>query len=110
MNKTFKIIFAVLLVAGAVVAALSDVPVTEYCGLAVAFASAAALCVATYEKSEKKDWKVKVSIVLVSLGAFGLGFAGVAGDYISKIIAAVGGVVLLIFGIITSLVSEKKTL
>ena len=102
MNKTFKIILTCLIVAGALLAAFTDIPVAEFCGLAVACASAGALMYATWNKSEKKDWKVIVSIVLIAAGSFGLGFAGVAGDYISKIIAAVGGVVLLIFGIIAT--------
>lgn len=65
-------------------------------------------CISTYKKSEKKDWKVIVSIVLIACAAFGLAFAGVAEDAITRIISAVGGVVLLIFGLITSYVAEKK--
>ena len=102
MNKTFKIILSCFIVAGAFLAAFTDVPVVDFCGLAVACASAGALCYATWNKSEKKDWKLVASIILIAAGSFGLGFAGVAGDAISKIIAAVGGVVLLIFGIITA--------
>lgn len=99
---------ACLIVGGAFLAAFTDVPIAEFCGLAVACASAGALCFATWNKSEKKDWKVIVSIVLIAVGAFALGFVGVAGDAISKIIAAVGGVVLLIFGIIAAMKAENK--
>ena len=99
MNKALKIICALLVVGGAVLAVFTDVPVLEFSALAVSFAGAAIAAIELYRKSEKKDWKVIVSIVLVAVGAFGLGFAGVAGDAISKIIAAVGGVVLLIFGL-----------
>lgn len=108
MNKVLKIIFICLVVAGAALAAFTDVPIAEYSGIALAFVGAAMACVTTWSKSEKKDWKVIVSIVLIAVGAFALGFAGVAGDAISKIIAAVGGVVLLIFGIISSIKLEKK--
>lgn len=108
MNKVLKIVFICLVVAGAALAAFTDVPIAEYSGIALAFVSAAMACVTTWNKSEKKDWKVIVSIVLIAVGAFALGFAGVAGDAISKIIAAVGGVVLLIFGIISSIKLEKK--
>lgn len=103
MNKTWKIIFICLVVAGACLAAFTDVAIAEYCGIAISFVGAALACITTYNKSEKKDWKVVVSIILIAVGAFALGFAGVAGDAISKIIAAVGGVVLLIFGLISSL-------
>lgn len=108
MNKVLKIICFCVIVAGAALAAFTDVPLAEYTGIALAFVSAAIACMSVYNKSEKKDWKVVVSIVLIALGAFVLGFAGVAGDAISKIIAAVGGVVLLIFGLIASIKAEKK--
>ena len=96
MKNALKWIFLGLLVAGAVVAALTDIPIAD------------ALCVTTYKKSEKKGWKVIAAIVLIAVGAFGLGFMGVAPDAISKIIAAVGGVVLLLFGIIVGVIQEKK--
>ena len=108
MNKVLKIVFICLVVAGAALAAFTDVSIAEYSGIALAFVGAAMACVTTWNKSEKKDWKVIVSIVLFAVGAFALGFAGVTGDAISKIIAAVGGVVLLIFGIISSIKLEKK--
>ena len=108
MNKVLKIVFICLVVAGAALAAFTDVPIAEYSGIALAFVGASMACVTTWNKSEKKDWKVIVSIVLIAVGAFALGFAGVAGDAISKIIAAFGGVVLLIFGIISSIKLEKK--
>lgn len=103
MNKALKILFICLVVAGACLAAFTDIAIAEYSGIALACVSAALACVTTYNKSEKKDWKVVVSIILIAVGSFVLGFAGVAGDAISKIIAAVGGVVLLIFGLIASL-------
>lgn len=108
MNKVLKIIFVCMVVAGACLAAFTDVAIAEYSGIAIAFVGAAMACITTYKKSEKKDWKVVLSIVLIALGSFMLGFAGVAGDAISKIIAAVGGVVLLIFGLISSIKIEKK--
>lgn len=102
MNKAFKIILICFIVAGAALAMFTDVPLAEFGGLAVACASAGALMYGTWNKSAKKDWKVVVSIVLIAVGSFALGFAGVAGDAISKIIAAVGGVILLIFGILAT--------
>lgn len=106
MNKVFKIFCILMVVVGAALATFTDVAITEYAGIALAFVGAALACMNTYRKSEKKDWKVIVSIILISVGAFILGFAGVAGDNISKIIAAVNGVVLLIFGLITSIKLE----
>lgn len=106
MNKIFKILCILMVVVGAGLATFTDVAISEYAGIALAFVGAALACLNTYRKSEKKDWKVIVSIVLIAVGAFILGFAGVAGDNISKIIAAVNGVVLLIFGLITSIKLE----
>lgn len=108
MNKVLKILFIVLVVVGAGLAAFTDVPLVEYSGIALAFVGAALACISTYKKSEKKDWKVIVSIILIAVGAFGLGFAGVAGETITTIISAVAGIVLLILGLITSMKLEKK--
>ena len=109
MNKVLKFVFLAILVAGSAIAALSDVPMADYIGLAAAFISAAGLCVTTYKKSETKDWKVITSIILIAVGAFGLVFAGVSEDAITKIITAVGGVVLLLFGLITSALFKKES-
>lgn len=109
MNKTFKIILAALMVIGAVVAYFTDLPMAEYLGLAVSFGSAGALCSGMIAKSEKKDWKLYLSMSCIALSCFGLGFAGVATDTMTKLISAIAGVVLLVIGIITSLkLSEKK--
>ncbi len=108
MNKAFKIILIVLLVAGVILAAFTDVPELEYSGIALSFVAAALACVQTWRKSEKKDWKVIVSIICIAVAAFGLGFAGVAGETIVKIMAAVFGVVVLIVGVIMSFTTEKK--
>ena len=108
MKNIFKYILLVLIVAGTVVAYFSDVEVVEFSALAVAFVSAALSCVSVYKKSEKKDWKVILAIVLIAVGSFGLGLAGVAADNITKLIAAVGGVLLLIFGILAGIKLQKK--
>lgn len=108
MNKVFKIIFVVMVVVGAIIAAFSDVPVVEYSGVALAFVGAALSCVAAWKKSEKKDWKVILSIILIAIGAFGLGLAGISGEIVTTIISAIAGFVALILGIILSLNTEKK--
>lgn len=54
MKKIFVYILIALILAGAAVAALSYVPAVEWTALGVTFASAGALCVATYKKSQKK--------------------------------------------------------
>jgi len=110
MKKIFIYILIALILAGAAVAAVTDVPAVEWTALAVAFASAGALCVATYKKSEKKDWKVVLAIILIAAGSLGLGLLGLAPDMVSKIIVAVIALVLLIIGVITGInaLSKKK--
>ncbi len=110
MKKIFIYILIALILAGAAVAALTDVPAVEWTALAVAFASAGALCVATYKKSAKKDWKVVLAIILIAAGSLGLGLLGLAPDMVSKIIVAVIALVLLIIGVITGInaITKKK--
>lgn len=108
MNKTIKIILVILLVLGSGIAVFTDNQIADYCALSASFVAAALLCHETWNKSKKKDWKTKAAIILIAVASFGLGFIGVAGDNISKIIAAVGGVVLLIFGIIASFKTAAK--
>lgn len=51
MNKVLKIIFICLVVAGAALAAFTDVPIAEYSGIALALVGAAMACVTTWNKA-----------------------------------------------------------
>lgn len=108
MNKVLKYVCLALLVAGVVVAHFSDLLVVDISALAVAFVSAGALCASTYKKSEKKDWKVILSIALVAVGAVGLGIAAVSTNTVTTVIAAVAGLLTLLGGIVTSVVLTDK--
>lgn len=109
MNKKILIIIGIfVMVAGAVIAALTDVPIVEYPALAAVFVGAALTCVGVYKKSEKKDWKVVAAITLVALGSFILGFAGVAENTVTQIVTAVTGIVVLIIGVVGSLFLKEK--
>lgn len=103
MNKILKWVFVALVVAGAIVSCFSDIAVVDIVALAVSFGSAGALCATTFNNSEKKDWKTYVSIILIAVGAFGLGFCGVTTEVISKVISAVAGLIAVILGIITAI-------
>lgn len=107
MNKVLKWIFLALIVVGAVVTCFSDIAIVDIIGLAVSFGSAGALCATTFNKSEKKDWKTYGSIILIALGSFGLGFAGISTDVISQVISAIAGVVIMILGIVVAIKSER---
>lgn len=106
-SKFFKYVCLALVVIGTVVAYFTDVPIVEFSALAIAFVSAAVACVSVWKKAGKKDWKVVLAIVCIAVGAFGLGLCGVASDNITKLIAALGGVLLLIFGIFTGVKLSK---
>lgn len=106
-NKILTIIGAALVVAGAVVAAFTDVAVAEYASIAVAFVGAAVTCVSVYKKSEKKDWKVIVSIIAIAAGALLLGFSGISSSVVTEIVTAVAGIVALILGLFVALKSKK---
>ena len=108
MNKILKWVFVALIVAGSIVAYFSDIAIVDIIALAVAFGSAGALCSTTINKSEKKDWKTYVSIILVAIGSFGLCFGGVATDMVSKIISAVAGLIALVLGIVLAIKSDTK--
>lgn len=109
MKKRFLIVFVVLMIAGAIVSAFSDVPEVDAVGLAVTFGSAGALCATTINKSEKKDWKTYVSLILLAIGCFGLGFLGVATDIMSAAISGIAGIIAIILGIITSPLFKQKS-
>lgn len=107
-NKIMVIIGLVLVVGGAVFSAFSDVPVAEFIGLAVAAAGTGLACVGVYQKSEKKDWKVIVAMVLIVAGAFLLGLAGISTSLVTELLTAVFGIIALIVGIITAINIKKN--
>lgn len=108
MNKILKWVFVALVVAGAVVSYFSDIEIVDIVALAVSFGSAGALCSTTINKSEKKDWKTYVSVILIALGSFGLCFGGVSTELVSKIISAVAGLIALILGIVLAIKKDTK--
>lgn len=108
MNKIFKIIGIVLVVAGACIGAFSGIAVADYIGIAVAMIGAAMAIVSTFRQAEKKDWKTIASIACVAVGAFLCGLAGLSDTVVTQIITAVIGVVSLIVGIIIPIVAKSK--
>lgn len=106
--KPFKIILVVLMVIGASVSYFSDIALVDYIGLAVEFGSAGALCASIRNKSEKKDWKVNVSMICIGISSFCLGFIGVTTDTMSQVITAVVGLLALILGLVLGKLSLPK--
>lgn len=106
-NKVLTILGAILVVAGAVIAAVSDIAIADLCSIVVAVIGAVLTCVQVYKKSEKKGWKVILAIALLVLGAGLLGFAGVSSDTVTQLVTATVGLVALITGLFVSLKQKE---
>ena len=109
MNKIFKIIGIILVIAGSAIIAFTKIPVADAVGIAIAALGLATTIVATWKKSESKTWKEGLSIALLVAGAFLLGFAGFSETVVTELITAIVGVVVLIVGLITSLTIKSTT-
>lgn len=108
MNKVFKIIGLVLVVAASIAAYFTDIAVANYIELAVGALGLALTIKGVWGKSEKKTWKEVFTIILFCIGAFLLGFAGVSESVVTQIITAIAGVVSLVIGVIVSFVKNKS--
>ena len=82
-------------------------PTASYIELA-GFAVGLATCIlGIVTKAEKKDWKLYVSIVGITLGAILLVFAGLVESQIATLISAVAGLVVLIVSILPAFIKKK---
>lgn len=95
-----------LLVVGTVVACFTDI-LNDIPALAVAAFGLGSIIVSVWNKSEKKDWVTILAIVCVSVGAFCCAFVGLAQDTMTKVIAAVSALVMLLIGILTPVIKSK---
>lgn len=108
MNKFFKILGLILIIAGSVLASFTSVAITQYSGIAVSALGLAVTIISVWKGAEKKTWKEIVAIVCFAVGGLLCGFAGLTDTVMTQIITAVGGLVVLIIGIISSFVVTKK--
>ena len=107
-KRVLLIIGLIVLIAGVIISNFAKFPLADVLGYAI---TGAGLAVAgMYEKRDPavKTWVVWLSIILVGLGAFVLGFAGVAEDTVKTIITAVFGLVVIIAGLIVPVVIPKN--
>lgn len=95
------------LVIGSALACFTDI-VNDIPALAVAAFGLGAIIVSTWNKSEKKDWKVIVSIVCVAIGGFCCAFAALSQEVMVQVVTAVIALVSLIVGILIPALSKKK--
>ena len=109
MNKFFKILGLILIIVGSAMASFTSIAVTQYAGIAVAALGLATAIVGVWKDAPKKTWKEVVTIICFALGGLLCGFAGLTEGIVTQVIMAVSGLVVLIVGIITSIVSSKST-
>lgn len=107
MKNAVKIIGIILLVAGSVVSAFTDIAIADYISIAVAALGLALLIVATFNKSEKKTWKEIVAVILFAAGGLLCGFAGLVESTVTQVITLVAGAVALIIGLIATFKPTK---
>lgn len=109
MKNFFKILGVILIIAGSILAAFTEIPVAEYSGIAVAALGLALAIVSVWTSSSKKTWKEAVAIIAFAVGGLLCGFSQMSADTVSQLILAVFGVVSLIVGIIVTLVKSKES-
>lgn len=104
----FVIIGVILVVAGAAVSHFAKFPQAEVIGLASTMFGAGAVAAGFWDKREKTDALSVSTIICVAAGAFLLGFGGFVESTMTTIITGVIGLVAIIAGLITGIVSATK--
>lgn len=89
----------ICLVVGAGFAFFTDIA-NDIPAIVVAAFGLGTLVVNAWKKSEKKDWKVVVTIILAIIGAFAMAIAGQTEDMTVKIWTAVAAVVSIVVGLL----------
>ena len=107
MKKAFLYIGLALVVIGAAVGAFTGISGAKWAALAGCAVGFAACAVSIFAESEKKDWKLWVSLAGIAAGTVLLVFAGLSEAVITSIISGVIGLALLIAGLLPALVKKK---
>lgn len=109
-KRVLLIIGLIVLIAGVIISNFAKFPLADVLGYAITMFGPGLAVAGMYEKRDPavKTWVVWLSIILVGLGAFVLGFAGVAEDTVKTIITAVFGLVVIIAGLIVPVVIPKN--
>ena len=103
-KRVLLIIGLIVLIAGVIISNFAKFPLADVLGYAITMFGAGLAVAGMYEKRDP-DGK---TFILVGLGAFVLGFAGVAEDTVNTIITAVFGLVVIIAGLIVPVVIPKN--
>ena len=107
MKNIFIWIGVCLIIAATIIGQFTGVAVSSYIELA-GFAVGLATCIlGITNKAEKKDWKLYVSIIGITISSILLVFAGLIENQIATLISAVAGVVVLIVSILPTFTKKK---
>lgn len=112
-KRVLLIVGLIVMIAGVIVSNFAKFTLADVLGYAVTMFGAGLAVAGMYEKRDPsvKTWVVWLGIILVGLGAFVLGFAGVTEDTVKTIITAIFGLAVIIAGLIVpvAIPKNKKT-
>lgn len=112
MKKNWLTIIGILLiVVGTVITYFAKWELADVTGFAVIMFGAGLATANMWNKRKKeaKTWASILSLVLVGLGAFAVGFGGIISEsLVTTIISSVFGFVVIIAGLIVAAVQAKK--
>ena len=108
-NRILLIVGLLLVVVGVVFAQVANFSLADVTAFAIVMFGAGLASADMYNKRDtnKHAWQVIVSIVLIGVGAFLLGFGGFVEKQMTMIITSVFGIVSVIAGVIISFVMPK---
>lgn len=112
MKKNWLTIIGILfIVVGTAISYFAKFPMADVSGFAVTMFGAGLATANLWNKRDKtaKTWLSVLSLVLVGLGAFIVGFGGIISEtLVTTIISSVFGFVAIIAGLIVSAVANKS--
>lgn len=112
MNKKLFIIICIAFIAiGSVISYFANIPESQLVGLAVTMFGAGGLCSQLWKdkKPSTKGYLVILSMALVGVGSFMAGAMSIlTEDKLKMIITLIISLVVIIAGILTSTVAQKK--
>lgn len=108
MKNIFIWVGIALVVLASVIGQFTGVSVASWIELAGFTVGLASCVVGILKGTEKKDWKLYVSIVGMIVGVALCVFAGIAESSITTLITAVAGLVVLIVSLLPKLLAKKS--
>lgn len=112
MKKNWLTIIGIFfIVVGVVISYFAKWELANVSGFAVTMFGAGLACANLWNKRDKtaKTWMSIVSLILIGVGAFAIGFGGIISETLmTTIISSVFGFVVIIAGLLVSVVANKS--